>query len=236
MNGRFKKMVVLIAGMVFVAPSLAQSEGDPRRGAQAYRACVACHSLEPGLHLSGPSLGNLIGRAAGSAEDYGRYSPGMKEADFEWNAATLDAWLADSDRMIPGNYMSFQDIEDQQARADLIAFLEIAGGPNGGRKAVANGLIPQSWVRAGAPPPLRNPPPSERVAVIRHCGDSYLIKTEDGRERLYWEKNIRLKVDSVETGPPPEVPVIVGAGMRGDRFSVIFSSIADLKSFVEEKC
>jgi len=192
--------------------------------------------MEPGLHLSGPSLGNLIGRAAGSAEGYGRYSPGLEKASFEWNAATLDAWLAEPDRMIPGNYMTFQGIEDKQARADLIAFLEVVGVPGGGSRAVANGLIPPSWLRAGAPSPLRNAPPQARVAAIRHCGDSYFIRTEDGRERPYWEKNIRLKIDSVETGPPPGVPVLHGAGMRGDRFSVIFSSVADLESFIEEKC
>jgi len=236
MSGWIATLGLLVAGMVATTSLSAGSHGDPRRGAQGYRACVACHALEPGLHLSGPSLGNILGREAGSAEGYGRYSPGLREASFEWNAATLDAWLADPDGMIPGNYMVFRGIEDKQARAHLVAFLEIAGGPNGGRKAVVNGLIPGSWVRAGAPRPLRNALPTARVAAIRHCGDSYFIMTEDGHERPYWEKNIRLKIDSEGTGPRPGVPVILGAGMRGDRFSVIFPSLADLKAFVQEKC
>ena len=33
---------------------------DAERGAKAYRACVACHSLEPGRHLTGPSLANVL--------------------------------------------------------------------------------------------------------------------------------------------------------------------------------
>jgi cytochrome c len=52
----------------------------------------------------------------------------------------------------------------------------------------------------------------------------------------FWEKNVRLKIDSVETGPPPGVPVMLGAGMGGDRVSVIFASPADLLSFVKEQC
>lgn len=236
MSGRIASLGMLIAGILAASSLSAENDGDPRRGAQGYRACVACHALEPGLHLSGPSLGNVLGREAGSAEGYRRYSPALREASFEWNAATLDAWLSDPANMVPGNYMVFRGIEDHQARADLVAFLQVAGGPNGGRKAVVNGLIPARWVSAGAPTPLRNPSPTARVAAIRHCGDSYFIATEDGGERLYWEKNIRLKIDSEETGPPPGVPVILGAGMRGDRFSVIFSSLADLKAVVEEKC
>jgi len=236
MSGWIATLGLLVAGMVATTSLSAGSHGDPRRGAQGYRACVACHALEPGLHLSGPSLGNILGREAGSAEGYGRYSPGLREASFEWNAATLDAWLADPGGMVPGNYMAFRGLEDKQARADLVAFLEIAGGPNGARKAVVNGLIPETWVKAAAPTPVRNAPPTARVAAIRHCGDSYFIVTEDGRERPYWEKNIRLKIDSAETGPPPDTPVILGAGMRGDRFSVIFSNLADLKAFVQEKC
>lgn len=53
---------------------------------------------------------------------------------------------------------------------------------------------------------------------------------------MHWEQNIRLKIDSAETGPPPGVGVIVGAGMQGDRFSVIFASLADLVAIVSDGC
>ena len=211
-------------------------EGNATRGAEAYRACVACHALEPDLHLTGPSLAGFWGRAAGTVEAYLRYSPGLKEAGFEWNAAALDGWLADPAAMIPGTFMVFRGMGDGQARADLIAFLEIAGAPGGGEKAVSAGLIPASWVSATAPQPIGDAPPQARVAAIRHCGDSYFIATEDGRETPYWEKNIRLKIDSVETGPPPGKPVILAAGMQGDRASVIFASLSDLKTLIKEGC
>lgn len=218
------------------AASAAAADGDPKRGAGVYRVCVACHALEPDLHLSGPSLGNVLDRAAGKARGYVRYSPGLKEAAFEWNAAALDGWLKSPAEMIPGNYMAFQGIADAKARADLVAFLEIAGAPGGGKRAVAEGLMPAAYLRAQTPRPIRNAPPNARVSSIRHCGDSYFIKTEVGREVPYWEKNIRLKIDSVASGPPPGVAVLLGAGMRGDRLSVIFSSLADLNSIVIERC
>jgi cytochrome c len=231
MNSPFAVLIILAA-----FATAAAAEANPKRGAEIYRACVACHALEPGLHLAGPSLGGVLGRRAGTAEGFVRYSPGMKNAGFTWNAATLDGWLRDPDGMLPGTYMSFPGIDDAGARADLIAFLEIVGSPGGGKKAVADGLIPASWVRAGAPQPISDAPPEARIAAIRHCGDSYFIKTEDGRETPYWEKNVRLKIDSVETGPPSGVPVVLGAGMQGDRVSVIFASLADLKSLVDESC
>jgi len=216
--------------------SAAAAQGDAMRGAEVYRVCVSCHALEPSLHLSGPSLGNIIGRAAGTADGYVRYSAGLAGAGFAWSAATLDGWLQDPAAMIPGTYMTFPGIDDPAARADLIAFLEVAGAPGGAERAVAEGLMPAAYLRAQAPDPIGDAPPSTRTTDIRHCGDSYFITTEDGRETPYWEKNVRLKIDSVETGPAAGVGVVLGAGMQGDRFTVIFTSVADLERILSESC
>ncbi|AQQ08133.1 hypothetical protein B0E33_30360 (plasmid) [Roseibium algicola] len=231
---RVALFLAALAGLSVSSAALA--DGDVRRGAQVYRACVACHALEPGLHLSGPSLDSFLGRTAGTAEGFVRYSSGLKDAGIFWNAATLDGWLKDPADMIPGTYMTFRGIDDPQARTDLLAFLAIAGQPAGGKKVVDEGLMPAGWLRAGAPEPIGEPSPETHVTAIRHCGDSYFITTGDGRETPYWEKNIRLKIDSAETGPPVGLPVILGAGMGGDRFSVIFRSLADLQQFVTESC
>lgn len=231
-----RKILCLAALAGLSVSSAALADGDVRRGAQVYRACVACHALEPGLHLSGPSLDGFMGRIAGTAEGFVRYSSGLRDADFFWNEAALDGWLNDPVGMIPDTYMTFRGIDDPRARADLVAFLEIAGQPSGGEKVVDEGLIPAGWLRAGAPEPIEDRPPEVLVTAIRHCGDSYFITTGDGRETPYWEKNIRLKIDSVETGPPAGVAAILGAGMGGDRFSVIFRSLADLDQLVTERC
>lgn len=231
------RIVLCLAALTGLSvSSVALADGDALRGALVYRACVACHALEPGLHLSGPSLDGLMGRVAGTADGFVRYSSGLRDAGFSWNAAALDGWLEDPASMIPDTYMTFGGIDDPQARADIVAFLEIAGQPEGGKKVVDEGLIPAGWLRAGAPDPIGDASPEMRVTALRHCGDSYFITTGDGRETPHWEKNIRLKIDSVETGPPSGVAVILGAGMGGDRFSVIFSSLADLDHLVTESC
>jgi cytochrome c len=232
----FIKITMVAALAAVSAVSARAAEADPKRGAEAFRACVACHALEPGLHVTGPSLAGFWGRTVGTAEGFGRYSSGLREAGFEWNAAALDGWLTDPAAMIPGTYMVFEGIADAQARADLIVFLEIAGTLGGGDRVVAQGLLQATWLRSVAPLPIGDAPPEARVAAVRHCGDGYFVTTEDGREMPYWEKNIRLKIDSVETGPPSGTPVILGAGMRGDRASIVFASLSDLKTLVKEGC
>jgi len=59
----------------------ARAEGDPARGAQVYRACAACHSLQPDRNMTGPSLAGLWHRKAGSVGSFRRYSPALKGAD-----------------------------------------------------------------------------------------------------------------------------------------------------------
>lgn len=213
-----------------------QESGDPKRGGEMYRACVACHSLEPDVHLTGPTLAGLFGRVAGTASGFDRYSAGLKAADFEWNEDTLNAWLAGPQMMIPGNYMIFRGIGDDQARADLIAFLALASAPGGHQSVVAQGLVPSEYVHGQQPEPLGEPPAEQQVTAVRHCRDSYFVTTADGTETPFWEMNVRLKLDTRATGPVAGKPAIVGAGMMGDRFSTIFASPDDLTRFVVEEC
>lgn len=228
---------ILLSALLMVAASPgALAEGDPARGAKIYRACASCHALEPGLHLSGPSLANIVGRQAGAADGFARYSPGLKSAEFDWDEAALDAWLVDPRAMIPGTYMVFAGLDDPDDRADLIAFLELVGRPGGAEAALDDGVFPKAYLRGPAPRPTRDAPARARTTAIRHCGDSYFIRSEDGRETPYWEKNVRLKIDSADTGPPAGVGVILRSGMAGDRISVVFASLADLTAIIEEKC
>src|SRR5262249_19683174 len=47
-----------------------ETSGDTAAGRQVFRKCQACHSLEPGKNMLGPSLGGLMGRKAGSEAGY----------------------------------------------------------------------------------------------------------------------------------------------------------------------
>jgi nitrite reductase (NO-forming) len=76
----------------------------------------------------------------------------MKQADIVWDAKTLDSYLADPQKMVPGNKMPFPGLKTEHDRADVIAFLAAPpGGPQ--PAAAAPGAASQS---ASAPPAAAN--------------------------------------------------------------------------------
>jgi len=85
------KAPTFIIAVIMANPVL--GAGNPENGAEIYQQCVACHSLEPKLHLTGPSLAGVFDRKAGTAPDFLRYSSALKNADVVWDAKSLDAWL-----------------------------------------------------------------------------------------------------------------------------------------------
>jgi cytochrome c len=226
----------LLVSLLAAASTAQAADGDGKRGAQLYRACVACHSLEPGVNLSGPSLAGLWDTPAGKNTSFVRYSKGLQSADFVWNAQTLFAWVANPQVIVPGTYMTFRGLEEDQQRADIVAFLKLAMAPGGDKRVVEQGLLPAALARGPQPELLASAPDKMRVTAMRHCGDSYFITTADGVTTPFWEMNVRLKLDTRNTGPAPGKPVVAQAGMQGDRVSVIFTSVEEIKHFVEEKC
>ena len=210
-----------LAALVFGIP--ARAAGDAARGAKVAQTCLACHSLNPGRHLTGPSLAGVVGRKAGTAEGFGRYSDALKRSGLTWDEKHLEAWLKNPAALVPGNSMEFPGIDDEAARADLIAYLEAVSAGN--VKPPDRGL-----------PPLKNADAGSRVSAITHCGDAYKVNTADGKSRTFWEFNLRFKTDGSVDGPAVGHPVIVGNGMRGDRASVIFSRLDEISGFVGRKC
>lgn len=231
-----RSLPVFVWATAIIGTPAALADGDPARGAKVYPVCAACHSLETGVQLAGPSLAGLWGRGAGRLLGFRRYTKALKSADFEWNEISLYAWLADPQDMAPGTNMVFRGIADEGKRADLIEFLRIATGKGGTEKAVERGWVTQAVIRGQRPPPLKDPPDKALVKRIRHCGDAYFITTADGSEQPYWEKSVRLKIDSQPSGPKAGTAVVLRAGMQGDRVSVVFASLDDLRTKLEEKC
>ncbi|WP_423878158.1 copper-containing nitrite reductase [Bradyrhizobium sp.] len=105
-------------------------QGDAVAGRQVFKKCQACHSLEPGKTVLGPSLSGIVGRKSGAEPDF-NYSPAMKQAALTWDAATLDAYLMDPQKIVPGNRMPFPGLKTDQDRKDLIAFLAAPASPAG---------------------------------------------------------------------------------------------------------
>ena len=98
----------------------AQAGADAVRGRQLYESrCIACHSID--ASRVGPAHRGVVGRKAGSVADYD-YSPAVKASAVIWSARTLDRWLADPQKAIPGQKMNYT-VPEAGDRADIIAWL-----------------------------------------------------------------------------------------------------------------
>ena len=113
--------LALVAALLGSGASVAAVHGDARKGKAAYAQCLACHALE--RDVVGPRHCGLFGRRAGSVPRFD-YSPAMKRSTLIWDEKTLDRFLADPAKAVPGTSMTFGGIADPKERADLIAWLE----------------------------------------------------------------------------------------------------------------
>lgn len=112
-----------IALSVAAAAQSAAVAADAERGRALYESrCVGCHSLDG--NRTGPSHRGVFGRGAGSVASYA-YSPALRDSRLVWNAATLDRWLANPERLVPGQRMNYS-VPGAEDRADLIAYLRRA--------------------------------------------------------------------------------------------------------------
>jgi cytochrome c len=104
---------------------LAEYAGD--RGAELFRACIACHTLKHDAeNRAGPSLNHVFGRRIATAPGY-NFSPALKKLDIIWNAETIGKLFeVGPSRYTPGTKMPEQRIEDAADRAALVRFLERA--------------------------------------------------------------------------------------------------------------
>lgn len=221
----------LVSVLTLFFAGAAMADGDPQRGAQVFRACAACHSMTPGEHLTGPSLADIVGRKAGGSADFGRYSKALRDADIVWNEKTLDAWIANPAEFIPGNLMTFSGIAEAEKRADLIAFLKHAEGPEGSTGRGMSGMMGRPRLES-----LRNVEAQARVTAIRHCKGNYFVTLATGATFPFWEFNLRFKTNGTPEGPAPGKPVILRAGMMGDRASIVFAEPGEISKFIRYQC
>jgi cytochrome c len=101
-------------------PRLATAQ-DASRGERLYVACQLCHGGGP-TRATAPTLVGIVGRRSAAVAGF-HYSRAMRSAGLVWNERTLDEYLADPQRLIPGNVMAFSGWADAKDRADLIAYL-----------------------------------------------------------------------------------------------------------------
>jgi cytochrome c len=116
-----------------VDPLLLEKQGDPlaayagERGADVFRACVACHTLRPEqANRAGPTLANLFGRRIATLPGY-NFSEALKRLDIVWTPETVSKLFEIGPALYtPGTKMPEQRIGSEQDRAALVQFLERA--------------------------------------------------------------------------------------------------------------
>jgi cytochrome c len=110
----------------FVAALSGRASADPLQGEAAFtHNCGTCHVISPTPSpRQGPNLYGVVGRQAGKLKGFA-YSKALARAQFTWRRDKLDAWLADSAKLVPGSVMPYRQA-DPALRAAIIDYLEAA--------------------------------------------------------------------------------------------------------------
>lgn len=116
--------MVFAAGVMAISAHAAPDAAALARGEQVYARCAACHAVEG--NRTGPQHCGLFGRQAGTAPGYDGYSSAMRASNLVWDERTLDIFLKNPMKTVPGTAMGYAGVKDAGERADLIAWLKRA--------------------------------------------------------------------------------------------------------------
>jgi len=114
----------VLASLAFVAACSAPAAlaaGESIRGKDLYDSrCSGCHSIDQ--NRVGPAHQGVFGRRAGQAPGFS-YSPAVKSSRIVWSEKTLNDWLTNPEKLIPGQRMGYS-VSEANDRADLVAYLK----------------------------------------------------------------------------------------------------------------
>ena len=151
---------------------LANAAPDPVHGQQLFtERCTACHAMDS--NKTGPMLGGVVGRRAGSAPGY-HYSPALKSAGLIWSTDNLDKWLTAPPKFIPGARMPVR-VLDAPSRRDIVAYLQRAGQEHNDR---TNSNAPIR--RRILDPALKKARWAKRLFCMHRIGSNFSLQARSG--------------------------------------------------------
>ncbi len=101
------------------------ASGDLAEGKEIYEGCAVCHSLTAGETLIGPSLHGVFGSQVGTVDGFS-YSIFMKMKKFVWDEESMDKYIMNPTKFIPGARMLTGAIAEAEKRRKLIVYLKEA--------------------------------------------------------------------------------------------------------------
>ncbi|MGC8203867.1 c-type cytochrome [Aliiroseovarius sp. PTFE2010] len=113
---------VMIAATALAAATAAHADGDAAAGEKEFRKCKSCHTIASADEVivrggkTGPNLYGVVGRAAGSVEDfrYGNDLLAAGEAGLVWDEEQITAYIPN-----PKEYLA--DVLDKPAAKSKMA-------------------------------------------------------------------------------------------------------------------
>ncbi len=111
--------LALLALVAAGSPARADDPGE----AVFKKNCAVCHTVEAGKNKIGPSLAGVVGRKAGSVAGY-TYTDANKNSGDTWDEATLETYLQDPRKFVPGTKMVFAGLKNADDRKAVIAYLK----------------------------------------------------------------------------------------------------------------
>jgi nitrite reductase (NO-forming) len=177
--------------------------------------------MEPAKNMLGPSLAGLLGRKAGSEAGY-NYSSAMKQANITWDVKTLDAYLADPQKTVPGNKMPFPGLKTDHDRADIIAFLAASSGAQ--RATTAQQRVAPS---TQAPSPAPQAPQSTLGPSVSYVPDArFTLRSGIAEGRMVYMGvggSIDGKVNPVLTAIQGQVVQLTLINGEGAEHDIVFA-------------
>lgn len=118
----------LLSAVLAVTVSMSSATAaDAAKGAKVFRKCKACHSMEAGKRMIGPSLNGVFGRKAGGTEGF-RYSKNMAALDVVWDDTSMAEFLKAPRKYVKGTKMAFAGLRKPADIENLLAYLKENGG------------------------------------------------------------------------------------------------------------
>lgn len=181
------RVTLLVVALVLAGVSVVHAAGDPAKGKQQFTVqCSVCHATtsDGADKALGPNLLAVMGKKAGSNRLGFTYSDALKNSGVVWTDDNMDAWLKNPAQLVPGNKMPFVGIGEEDARADLIAYLKqlLPGADASARSSAPAG--PALLVRGTVTDAVGKNIPGATVKFIAPRKAVSVFSGEDGRYKI----------------------------------------------------